>query len=100
VKSLVSESHAAQLQRELLEWETKLKELEAHLAYLASLQRIEKEAEERLHMAPPQETIYVRVDVPPFSIPTLPSRYLPPATEVEEKSTPWWRKLINSLPFW
>ena len=88
----------AQLERQKADWQARTRELEAEIATMGSLDRIEKEAVERLHMAPPTEAYYITVDVPPPEERKLPSRFLPPAQEREEGGSSLWEDLFGWIP--
>ena len=93
------------LQQERLELETALRQLEADVAMLASLERIEREAQ-RLGLAPPVEraSVWVNVALPVAN--TLPTRFAPNDAEADKTTetsdtatTSWWRRLLKPLPF-
>lgn len=91
-----------QMKQEKLELESAVRELEAEVGALSSLQRIEREAE-RLGLAPAAERMTVRVNVPLPEVESggLPSRFAPGGgTESEASGSPWWRDLIEALPFY
>ncbi|GAG45261.1 unnamed protein product, partial [marine sediment metagenome] len=52
-----------ELERQRNDWEARTHELEAEIASLASLNRIEQEAHQRLGMEAPERTLYLTVDV-------------------------------------
>ncbi len=81
------------------DWRARLHELEAETASLASLERIDRDARERLGMVPPTETTYITVDLPAPEKQILPARFLP-ATEGErkEEQKSWWESLLDFLP--
>ena len=89
------------LQQDKLELETALRQLEADVAMLSSLERIEREAQ-RLGLAPPAAQASVRVNVALAAANTLPTRFAP-AEDAEESAgsgaTSWWRSLLKPLPF-
>jgi cell division protein FtsL len=74
--------------------------IEAEVAQLSSLARVDWEARTRLHLEPAQQTLYLTVnhDVPDRQ--TLPTRFLPaePATP-GQADEPMWKRLLKSLPF-
>ena len=88
------------LQQDKLEVETALRQLEADVALLSSLERIEREAL-RLGLAPPSVQASVRVNVALPATNALPTRFA--AEEAEESTgsgaTSWWRSLLKPLPF-
>ncbi len=98
VGASVAQGEMARLQQERTQWEARMRELEAQVAYLASLERIEREARQRLGMAPPEEVIYLLVDAPAPATPELPPALLPPLAEGKESGRPWWERLLRWLP--
>ena len=89
-----------ELEQQRNDWEARIHELEAEVASLASLDRVEKEARERLHMEAPEHTVYVTVDVAiPESHP-IPDRFLPAEKqETSEADQSWWQSILDLLPF-
>ena len=89
------------LQQDKLELETALRQLEADVALLSSLERIEREAL-RLGLALPVEQASVSVNVALPAANALPTRFVP-VEDVEESTdsgaTSWWRSLLKPLPF-
>lgn len=79
--------------------------IEAEVASLASLARVDLEARLRLHMEPAQRRLYIDVNAPAPEDQTLPTRFLPPesaaaAEEPAGESQPWWRRVAGWLnPF-
>jgi cell division protein FtsL len=94
VGSSSARGEVERLRKEKTELEAQVQELEAQVAYLASLQRIEKEAKERLGMVSPEEVIYLEVDVPAPPSPEVPPQLAP---RVEEKGSgrPWWHRILE-----
>jgi cell division protein FtsL len=89
-----------QLERQRNDWEARTHELEAEIASLAALDRIENEARERLHMEAPEDTLYITVDVPRPASQPVPDRFLPPEKQESVKEDQsWWQSLLNLLPF-
>ncbi len=89
------------LQQEKLEVETALRQLEADVALLSSLERIEREAL-RLGMGPPAAQASVRVNVALPAANALPTRFAPEEGAEESAdsgATSWWRILLKPLPF-
>ena len=91
-------SNVRQLERASNDWEARLQELQAEVAFLGSLDRIEKEARERLGMVPPSETIYITVDTPAPETQLVPLRFLPPKNEQPPQEDSWWESLLDKLP--
>jgi len=91
-------SDIRRLERTRNDWQARLQELQAGVAFLGSLDRIEKEARERLGMAPPSETVYVIVDAPAPETQLVPLRFLPPKNEQPPQEDSWWESLLDKLP--
>jgi cell division protein FtsL len=94
-----------QLEREKLELRTRTSQLEAEIAALSSLSRIEQEARERLGLEPAaaQQSLQVNVPWPGADQQLLPTRFAPDEEpEVVEQSdgSGWWRDLLGLLPFY
>ena len=87
-----------QLERVRDDWEARTQELEAEIAFLGSLDRIEKEARERLGMVPPTETIYVVVEQPVPEKQLVPLRFLPTDKEKPQHEDSWWESTLDMLP--
>lgn len=91
------------LAQQRLELQAQVRQLEAEVAGLSSLTRIEAEAK-RLGLEQPQGTEAVEVNVAwaGASVDRLPTRYAleeqaPPVEE--DADSPWWRDLLDHLPF-
>ncbi len=87
-----------QLERQKLDWQARLRELEVDVATLGSLSRIEKEARLRYGMTRPKDTYYITVDVAPPEDRKLPSRFLPPERDRGEAGSSLWDTLFGWLP--
>jgi cell division protein FtsL len=74
--------------------------LEAEVATLTSLQRVEKEARDRLGMVPADKVLYLDVDVPPPQQQLIPRRFSTSKPTVNEPGTSWWQALLKLLPFY
>ena len=91
------------LEEQKLELRTVTRQLEAEVATLSSLSRVEREARERLGLEPPRsrETIEVNASWPAQDQPRLPTRFAPDAVADESgESSTWWRDLLQLLPFY
>ena len=88
------------LKQERLEIEVGVRQLEAEVASLASLSRIEQEAE-RLGLQPPAGRASVQISVAwPAEAEQLPTRYAPNIEpELGQQNSSWWRDLLEFLPF-
>jgi cell division protein FtsL len=79
-------------------------ELEAEVARLSSLARIDWEARTRLGMTPATRTMYIDVNAELPARQSLPTRYLPdavqqPAPTVDADSDSIWERALKLLPF-
>ncbi len=90
--------HIRVLQQEKADWEARLHEQEIAVAELGSLDRIEKEARERLRMGPPKEVHYISVDAPPPEPHRLPSRFLPEEQNPSDAGSSLWDDIRDWLP--
>jgi cell division protein FtsL len=89
-----------QLERQRNDWEARTHELEAEVASLAALDRIEEEARQRLGMEAPERTVYLTVDVASPESQPIPDRFLPPKKQASaEADQSWWQSLLDLLPF-
>lgn len=78
-----------------------IRQLEADLAELASVDRVLRDALS-LGMVPAEDNLYVRVDVVPPADLEVPFAFRPEETTTEQTipgEQPWWRDLLDSLPF-
>ena len=71
---------------------------EADIAALASLDRTERVARDRLGMVPARVNQYVSVGVEAPSGALLPRPVVQPAQSPATEEQPWWRALIQALP--
>lgn len=93
---------ARRLEQEKNDWYAKNYQLEAEIAGLQSLDRIEQEAKGRLKMVPASSRIFVQANKLPDA--SLKSDELPPS-HIKEKtrntdSSNWFENLIDSLLSW
>ena len=86
------------LEQEKADWQARLHEMELEVAGLGSLDRVEREATQRLHMTAPQSVQYITVDVPAPAGHKLPSRFLPPQPEPRQSGSSIWHKLFGWFP--
>ena len=86
------------LEQDKADWQARLHEIELEVAGLGSLDRVEREATQRLHMKPPQSVQYITVDVPAPAEHRLPSRFLPPQPEPQQSGSSIWHKLFGWFP--
>lgn len=85
------------LERQRADLQARIHEMEIEIATLGGLDRIEREARERLRMAPPKETIYLVIEEPGPEPRRLPSRFLPPPAGSDLSGRAWWERLIDWL---
>jgi cell division protein FtsL len=88
------------LEQERLNWQASVHELEAEVAALTSLERVEREARDRLGMVPAAEQIHLQVDVPAPEQQLIPRRYLDEEPSTSEPEGSWWDPLLRLLPFY
>jgi len=88
------------LEQERLDWSAQVHSLEAEVASLTSLDRVEREARDRLGMVPAENVLYLGVDVPPPQQQLLPRRFSASEPSVSEPGTSWWQALLKLLPFY
>ena len=89
-----------QLERERATKQAENHELEAEVARLSSLARVDIEARVRLGMTPAKQTIHMQVTGAVPEHQTLPTRFLPPEpTPVEADDPPLWKRLADLLPY-
>lgn len=86
------------LERERVVLAAQNHELEAEVAALSSLDRVERAARERLGMVPASRVDHLKVSVEPPAGPLLPRPLLQPAQE-SAAPEPWWRSLLRALPW-
>jgi len=75
--------------------------LEAEVASLSSLARVDWEARTRLHMEPAKQKLYIEVNGPTPDRQSLPTRYLPaerPAAPQPSGHSSLWKRLLGMLP--
>ena len=77
------------------DWNARIQELEAEIAVLGSLDRIEKEARGRLGMVPPDETVYITVDQPAPEKQIVPLRFLLPKKDQSQRDESLWESIIG-----
>ena len=96
------------LRQEKLELETSVRQLEAEVASLSSLDRIERDAK-RLGLELPERVSYLAVNVawPATAEDLLPARFAPAEEQAAAGSldgsperSGWWQDLLSILPFY
>ena len=74
-------------------------ELEAEVAGLSSLARVDIEARVRLHLEPAQQKMYVSVNHAVPARQSLPTRFLPASRPAAASADdPWWQRMIGRIP--
>jgi hypothetical protein len=88
------------LQDQREELQAQIYQAEADIAALASLDRTERVARDRLGMVPARVNRYVSVSVeaPSGALLPRPLVQLPAEQEPAAEEQPWWRTLIQALP--
>ena len=86
------------LEAQKTQMQAEMHTLEAEVAALASLDRTERAARDRLGMVPARNIQYVSVSVEAPADPLLPRPLLNNAKQVQTPSEPWWRSLYKALP--
>jgi len=75
-------------------------ELEAQVASLSSLARVDLDARLRLGLVPAERKLYIQVNQPSPRKQTLPTRFLPTESSGElPPQEPLWKRLLHVLPF-
>ena len=77
------------------DWQARIQELQAEIAVLGSLDRIEKEAQQRLGMVPPEDTLYVTIDQPAPEKQVIPLRFLLPKEDQSHQDSSWWESILD-----
>ena len=72
------------LEQQQGDWEARLHEIQVEVATLGGLGRIEEEAQIRLKMTAPAETVYLEIDAPPLEGQAILDRFLPEPQTSEE----------------
>lgn len=88
------------LEQQRLTLQAQVHDLEAEVAALTSIERVEREARGRMGMTPPEQVMMLEVEAKPPTHQLVPERYL---TEVEEPTPDggsWREALLRLLPFY
>ena len=89
-----------ELGRERAERQAANHALEAEVAQLSSLARVDWEARTRLHLEPAQQKLYITVNHAVPDRQTLPTRFLPAEPpDAGQTADPVWKRLLKALPF-
>ncbi|MGE0687244.1 MAG: septum formation initiator family protein [Dehalococcoidia bacterium] len=86
------------LERERAQKTAEIHQLEKDVAALSSLDRIDRNARERLGMVPARRFEYVSVNTEAPTVPLLPRPIIDSTPIPEPQSEPWWQSLIKALP--
>lgn len=93
-----SEGFSAQrYQAEQAQLKGEISGLEADVAQLTSLARIQRRAAE-LGLGPGENPVYVTVEEPGPEPAKIPAEYLPKTAPHQEAPAPWWRSFLDWLP--
>ena len=87
-----------QLQAHQSDLQAQVFDLEAEVAALASLDRTERIARDRLGMVPAYTQDYISVSVDAPSGPLLPRPLLDLKAPDQKDPEPWWRSVLQLLP--
>ena len=93
----------SRLEVERQDWSAQVRQLEAEVAALTALDRVEREARNRLGLVPAAERIYLEVPVSPPEQQRVPRRYLLPEDNVStgtDSGGSNWQGLLKLLPFY
>lgn len=75
-------------------------ELEAEVARLSSLARVDIEARTRLHMEPAGQKLYIGINQPVPERQSLPTRFLPRQhPQAAPSGGAFWKRLLHRVPF-
>lgn len=88
------------LEQERQDWSANVHRLEAEVATLASLERVEREAKDRLGLVPAEKVIYLEAAVAPPHQQLVPRRFYASDSSAGETGTSWWQALLKLLPFY
>ncbi len=86
------------LQQEERDSQARVHDLEAEVAALSSLERVERQARERLGMIPPKGIVYVEVAVPAPDKPLLPRPIVSGTASAATPSAAWWQRVLRAFP--
>jgi cell division protein FtsL len=88
-----------QLEQERLGLQTRVQEMEAEVAALQSLNRVEQEARGRLGFVPGGQPERVEVGLPLPEQRQLPGEGAAAGTDDKSGGSSWWRRALKLLPF-
>jgi len=88
------------LEQRRADLQAQVREMEAEVAALASLERTERVARDRLGMVPARQEHYISVSVEAPSGALLPRPIVTTTGgNAEPQNEPWWRAFFKALPF-
>jgi hypothetical protein len=89
------------LNRERAKKQAENHQIEADVARLSSLGRVDIEARVRLGMVPAPRTLSISVNQPVPPRESLPTRFLPPEQPAAAAAAarPWWKRALMFIPF-
>lgn len=89
-----------ELNRQRAERQAENHAIEAEVAQLSSLARVDWEARTRLRLEPARQKLYLTVNHAAPDRQTLPTRFLPAAPAAAgPPDEPMWKRVLKSLPF-
>lgn len=95
-------AHAGQtlqrLETERVDSTARVHQLEAEVAALSSLDRVERAARDRLGMVPARNVTYLQVGVPAPADPLLPRPLVTREASAAHASKPWWQRVLRITP--
>jgi cell division protein FtsL len=87
------------LEQERFAKQAEVHQLEAEVALLTSIDRIEKEARGRLGMVPADNVMSLEVHKQPPDQQLVPLRFLSQSKALQIETRSWWQNLLGLLPF-
>lgn len=86
------------LERDKAQKTAEIHQLEKDVAALSSLDRIDRNARDRLGMVPARSFQYVTVDTEAPTVPLLPRPIIDATPNAAPKPEVWWKSFIKALP--
>jgi len=91
-------SRVRELEQQRSDWQARLHEQEVKVAGLGSLQRIERDARQRLKLVPPKDIRYISVDAPPPASNRLPERFFSDQPPPPDPGKNLWQAITSWIP--
>jgi cell division protein FtsL len=88
------------LEQDRLDRQAQVHQLEAEVAALTSMERIEGEARGRLGMTAPDDVLSLEVHKQPPAQQLIPRRFAPEVEKSTSETGSWWQALLRLLPFY